>query len=205
VKSICSIVITAVLASGAARAQWLHEQPVPTLKLERRAPFSESFQPYPRTYAVNEADNPNHKLFRGLFKTDPQLLFGVTLAPNLALEAGHVSLADRGFHAIDPRDPRDTAGALDTANFSAHAAVRVTLPLSERLSVYGKLGVAHSQVQTGRLEDRDTGPYLGMGAKLKVDPRTSVDIRYGQHGDAGKKWGSTGNSSGLKADLKMGF
>lgn len=201
-----SVLLTGLFVTSTALAQLLPEPAVPAFRaLSTSGPFDDSFQVYPRTYASNEAFDQNDRLFKGLFKTDPRLLMGVSLTPNLAIEAGYLNFFDKGFHRIDLQDAGDTAGALNTKGHSIHVAARYTVPLGERVSAYGKLGLAHSYLPEGKLKGTDRGLYTGVGAAIKVNERTSIQGEFANHGRAARKWGDATNASGLKADLKMGF
>lgn len=203
-KSILTAVAFALLATGAAQAQ-LVEQSTESPNQFRKNPtlFESGLQPRTRTYARNVSENPNDRVFNGLFKTDPKLLFGVELSPNWALEAGYMNLFDRGFHRVDERDPGDTAGALGANGSSTHAAVKYSLPISDQLSAYGKAGIGYSEMTRG---DRkaETGIYTGVGAKFKVNDRTTIGGEYGSHGGGMKSFGNS-NSNGVKADVGIRF
>lgn len=214
-KALSSFLLAGWTMAGAAHAQLLPE-PRPVLEpLKEPAPLLKGIAPAPRGYAVNEAFHQNEKLFKGLFKTDPRLLFGVALAPGLSLEGGYQHLLDQGFHRVDERDAWDTDGALFARSYSTHAGLKYTVPLNERLSVWGKLGRAYSAVPDPKLPDRDANPmklptrdagrFVGVGANYKVDERTTIDARVGSHGDTAKKFGNRTNASGVRANLKMGF
>jgi hypothetical protein len=73
-----------------------------------------------------------------------------------------------GFHRIDERDARDTNGALGINGVNTHAAVKYTLPVTDRLTAYGKLGVAYSEMggrrKTGRVKPGCT-QVSGRGTK----------------------------------------
>lgn len=213
----------AIFLAGSAQAQSLEPQ-AGTYSNPKQAAIQESFDkaqrlPYPRAYGGNEAASPNDKAFAGLFKRDPRLVGGYELFPNLAVEAGYVYLLDYGFHRIEP-GPDAAPGGLNHNNFSSHLAFKYTLPLTDRLSAFGKVGVAHSVMTpslnvvalegTGaegkplRRKETDTGRYLGVGAQYKLSENASVDAQYGSHGDAAR-WGKASNSTGARANLKIGF
>lgn len=157
-------------------------------------------------YGGNLNANPNDRLFGGLFKTDPRLLMGVAVTPGLAFEAGYVNLLDQGFRPVNERDPEDTTGAIGLRGFNLHAAVKVTQPLGERLSAYGKLGVAHSQNRRGQIQGVDTGLYTGVGARYRVSERVTVDGSFENHGHAAQRFqNATNSSSRVKANLSVGF
>lgn len=203
-KSIHTILALALLGSGAAQAQFVDQS------TQLQQPFNKTptaFDQIPqsgsRGYGKNVAENPNDRLFKGMFKTDPKLLFGVELSPNWALEAGYVNLYDRGFHRVDERDTGDTAGALGANGSSTHVAVKYTMPITDQLSAYGKVGVGHSEMVRG---DRkaETGIYTGAGAKLKVNDRMTIRGEYGSHGGGLKSFGNS-NSNSIKADVGIRF
>lgn len=175
--------------------------------LQPQAPskaFEPAFQPFPRTYGGNQAADPSAVSHKG-FRTDPRLLGGVELAPGLAVEAGYVNGFDRGFHAIDEGRPEEVAGALGKQGYSMHVAGKVSVPLTERLSAYGKLGVAHSERRARGIEASDTGLYTGFGARYKLGENAGIDAEVGRHGNAASKWGSVTNADAVKARVKIGF
>ena len=168
-----------------------------------RAPGSETF---PHIYGGNLAANPNDRLFAGMFKTDPRLVMGIALTPGLSFEAGYVNVIDQGFRPVNERDPEDTSGAIGLRGFNLHAAAKITQPLGERLSAYGKLGVAHSQNRRGDRRGVDTGLYTGVGAEYKVSKRVTVDGSFENHGHAAQRFqNATNSSSRVKANLNLGF
>lgn len=195
------------LVSGSVQAQALPEPMPPTLGPQApagSAAFDHSFQPYPRTYGSNRAALPNDQLHKG-FRTDARLVGGAEIAPGLALEAGYVQGFDRGFHAIHEGRPEEAAGALATRGYSTHLAGKVTAPLSERLSVYGKLGVAHSGRKADGGRVADTGRYTGAGGQYRLGENAKIDAEYGRHGNAASKWGNKTNADAVKASVKLGF
>ena len=205
-KAICFALAAGVLVAGSVQAQLVRE-PSPSFEPQAPAkagPFDRSFQSFSRCYGGNQAANPNDNVMKG-FRTDPRLVGGIELAPNLAIEAGYAHLFDRGFHRIDEGRPEETSGALGAKGFSSHLAVKYTVLLNERLTAYGKLGVAHSVQKSGGTKATDTGLYTGLGAQYKLHEKASFGVEVGRHGDAAKKWGSATNSGGVRAKLGMGF
>lgn len=76
-------------------------------------------------------------------------------------------------------------GAVDLKNgYGMYIAVKPSLPLTEKLSVYGKVGVA----QTRRLalptapaalgKKTDTGAYGAFGLQYSITPNTAVTVEY---------------------------
>lgn len=208
-----ALLLAAAVAAGShAQAQLVEQPPAPVELADTRprsvfaAPRDPAGQTFPRVYGGNLNANPNDRLFAGLFKTDPRLLMGVAATRGLAFEAGYVNLLDQGFRPVNERDPEDTTGAIGLRGFNLHAAVKVTQPLGERLSAYGKLGVAHSQNRRGVRKGVDTGLYSGVGAQYKVSERVTFDGSFENHGHAAERFeNATNSSSRVRANLNVGF
>lgn len=204
-KHIYLIITLLLLGISGVQAQFEAQSPGNGAPFNKQpALFEKAFAPGPSLYGSNSADNANDHLFNGLFKTDPRLIMGIQVAPSWSLEAGYVNLFDRGFHRVDERDTRDTAGALGTNGFSTHAAVKYTLLMTDRLSAYGKLGIAYSEGDIAKKSERDIGLYTGVGAKLKVNDRMSISGEYGNHGSGVRSLGNS-NSNTVKANVGISF
>lgn len=200
------------LAASGVQAQLVEgpAAPVALADVLPRTVYSKPQEPvhqtYPRVYGGNLAHNPNDRLFNGMYKTDPRLMMGIAITPTLAFEAGYLNLVDLGFHPVNERDPEDTSGAIGQQGFNTHLAAKVTRPLGERLSAYGKLGIARSEQRIGDLKGVDVGLYTGLGASYKVNKRVTVDGAFENHGHAAERWyKQTNSSSSVKGSLKMGF
>jgi len=202
-------VAAALLASGSAWAQ-LTEPASPRLEARPSAlagAFAKKPAPF-ASYIRNEAEHPFTKLFDG-YRADPRLVAGINLNRYLALEAGYRERIDRGFHAIDPRDPLDTTGALGTKGYHSYAAVKVTVPVTDDLSAYGALGLAHSVRSgadaVGKNDNVLGGVYTGVGARYKLNEKASVSVESQNFGKTAQKWGSDTNGNGVNAKLNLGF
>lgn len=209
---IARILAATLFVSTGAAAQGLKDVPAPVALADTvprtvyATPIAPDTRNYPHLYGGNLAANPNDRAFDGRYRTDPRLLMGLAIAPGIGFEAGYVNLLDRGFHPIDERDPEDTTGALGQKGFNTHLALRYTRPLGERLTAWGKLGVAHTEQRIGQRQGVDTGLYTGIGAHYRVSERTSVSGGFENHGKAAERWNdNTNSSSSVKASLKMGF
>jgi len=205
VQTILSSVALILLCMGSAQAQLAGQD----TNIKERfglepTPFEKALQAAPKIDGQSLSDNPNDRSFNGMFKTDPKLLFGVGIAPGWSLEAGYVNLFDRGFHRIDERDARDTAGALGINGFSTHAAAKYSFPMTERLSAYGKLGIAYSRAAGHGDSASQTGLYTGIGARLQVSERVTVGVEYGSYGAGVKSLGKS-NANQLKAEVGITF
>jgi hypothetical protein len=203
--------VAALLAAGSAHAQLLDPAPQARLQAqpspEARA-FAKMPSPFERRYMVDEGAHPFTWLFEG-YRSDPRLRAGINLKRYLALEAGYVERKDRGFHRIDPSDPLDVNGALGTKGFHSYAAVKATLPLSDDLSAYGRLGLSHSERRGADARGRDDkvigGAYGSFGAKYKLNDKAAVSVEGQKFGKTAEKWGSDTNGNKVDAKLNLGF
>lgn len=197
------------LAAAGVHAQLLPDpaprQPPQIERSEPAAPdpFAGSHQPYPRVYGGNVAAQPNDHVFTGM-RRDPRLLGGVEVAPNVAIEGGYLNLPDKDLHSVEPGKPADASIPLGEKGSSNHLAAKYSLPVDERLSAYGKAGIAYTEKKREKgVAGSDTGLYAGAGASYKVDKRTTVSGDFVRHGDAAKKFDRV--RDGVQGNLKMGF
>jgi opacity protein-like surface antigen len=206
-KAFCLVLAAALLAVGSAQAQ-LVDQPSPPqfeVRIPAQAqPFAGSFQVFPRSYMRNETAIPDVKLFED-YRTDPKLRAGYDLTPTLAIEAGYANLFSRGFRHVDYGRADERAGALGAKGFSSYLAGKYMVPVGERFTAYGKLGVAVSERKTRDKTDVDVGPYANVGARYKLSEKASVTGEYEHYGDSARKWGGATNATGVNAKLKLGF
>lgn len=223
---------TALLSVGSAQAQLLDAQPLekPPARLEAEpvrpyGPLAAGFKRHSPLYGENEAANPNDKLFPG-FRTDPRLVVGYQLNNYLGIEGGYSHLRDEGFHKIDPYSPVESAvaaGALGAKSHTTYLAAKITVPVNDRLTAYGKFGVSQSIVKDDGFVTRDmaegrvpskaehpfesqrrTGGYGAVGAKYKLGDRATLSGEYRVNGSA-NKFGGSSNASGLKGSVGIGF
>lgn len=227
------VLAAALLVIGSAQAQ-LVEPPSSPLAADpggRYGPLAEGFKRYQPLYGGNEAANPNDRLFKAQgFRTDPRLVIGYAFNQYLAVEAGYSHLHDQGFHKPNPFDARAmatdaavAAGVLGARSHTTYLAARITVPVNERLTAYGKLGVAQSTVtgdgfvtqnmveahQQGRSatalgEQTATGAYGAVGARYKLNDRATLKGEIRTNGSA-NKFGSGSNASGVKGSVGFGF
>lgn len=221
------VLAAAFLAIGSAQAQ-LVDAPSARLATEsggRFGPLAEGFKRYQPLYGGNEAANPNDRQFQG-FRTDPRLVIGYAFNQYLAVETGYSHLRDEGFHKVDPYSPVEqavAAGALGAKSHTTYIAAKLTIPVNERLTAYGKLGVAQSTVKNDGFVTRDmaeanasgkprgpfvgetgTGPYGAVGAKYKLNDRATLKGEVRMNGSA-NKFGSSSNASGVHGSVGFGF
>lgn len=205
----CLVTLTVPMAALAALATFAT---FATAGAQARSPDT---APAPHPYLRNEADSSgnavmnNNKASFDAWVTDPRLVAGVDLTPNLAIETGIVNLYDRGTFYAEHTRRENVAGAFGSGGFNSYLAAKVTLPLTDRLQAYGKVGRAYSEYDSrdehhAALTRTDAGPYVGTGAQYKLHDRATVSGDYARYGDA-QKWGSATNNNGISARVKLGF
>ena len=229
----CIVVAAALLAAGGAGAQTV-EAPSSQLSAQtggRFGPLAEGFKRYQPLYGGNETANPNDRLFKAQgFRTDPRLTLGYAFNQYLALEAGYSHLDDRGFHKPNPFNAREMAideavgaGVLGERSYTTHLAAKITVPVNERLTAYGKLGVAQSVVKNDGFVTRDmaeahaagrsagafgsetgTGAYGALGAKYKLNDKATLKGEVIMNGSA-DKFRSNSNASSVRGSVGFGF
>lgn len=121
------------------------------------------------------------------YRVSPKVFGGYQATPNVGVEAGYTQ-----FH-----------NAYDYHSNGSYVAGTYTVPLGERFSAVGKLGVQHSErTNAYRQTDRDNGLYGGVGLQYALNNKLAVTADYERYGKD--------KSSGAKADaytvgLKYGF
>jgi OOP family OmpA-OmpF porin len=117
-------------------------------------------RPAPQAYAGVGVSNVDY--VGAATKASPKVFAGYQLKPQLALEGGATDLKN---------------------GYGMYIAVKPSLPLSDKLSVYGKVGVA--QVRRPALpapaatvlgKKTDTGAYGAFGLQYSISPNTAVTL-----------------------------
>jgi hypothetical protein len=214
----CGMAAAVLLAIGSAHAQLL--DPAAQARLQAKPSpeamaFAKMPAPFERAYMRDEGEHPFTKLFDG-FRTDPRLVAGINLSRYLALEAGYAERKDRGFHRagrhsiVDLYSALDETGALGLDGFHSYAAAKATVPITEDLEAYGKLGIAYSERRgedaLGRKSaNTDIGAYTGIGAHYRLNEKAAVSVEGQKLGNTAKKWGSDSNGNRVNAKVNLGF
>lgn len=223
------VLAVSLLVVGSAEAQ-LADTPAPRLEAEPAGPvgpLAQGFKRYRPVYGGNETANPNDRQFTG-FRTDPRLVLGYAFNRYLAIETGFSYLQDKGFHKIDTFHPRDAAmeaalaaGDIAARSHTTYVAARITVPVSDRLTAYGKFGIAQSEVKAsdnlvtpervrshiagqGYGGESATGAYGAVGARYKLNDRATLKGEARLNGSA-SKFGSAANASGVHGSVGIGF
>jgi hypothetical protein len=211
-KPSCLVLAAAGFAAASAQAQLVEPSSAPRLQRPAQPQdqaFARSFQPMPRPYMRNEAVISDAKLFSE-YRVDPKLKAGLDLNPYFSIETGYQNLFSRGFHYPYPGSPDELEGALGSYGSAGYAAIKLTVPVDDRLTTYGKLGIAATgrllhDSRTTSVREGELGPYANLGARYKLNDKASVSAQYEKFGDSAKKFGNDSNASGTSAKLHLGF
>lgn len=160
--------IAAVAAAGAAQAQ---TQTTPTA---------------PRAY-VGAGVATAKNMTSDSHKADGKIFGGYEFNQNVGVEAGYTH--------FDSRDFNRPGVSGSTKGYGTYVAGKYTVPVSERVSAYGKLGLSHSKREYSNnlgmnFSDSDTGAYGGLGVQYNLNQDVALTAeyeRYGKDKDFGAK------------------
>jgi OOP family OmpA-OmpF porin len=181
-------VLAGFLAMGAAQAQTVAYTPADTA---------------PHAY-VGVGFGAVKNAFTGDRQRTTKLFGGYEFNQNWGVEAGYSYLGKTDMYFVE-----NNAFARDQMKSeNTYLAAKYTMPLSERSSVYGKLGWSHTE--RGGLRQltgypwlgSDDGLYAAAGLQYKLTGKVSMYAEYERYGEPrpnGPK------SSVLNAGLKVGF
>lgn len=114
---------------------------------------------------------------------------GWQFTPNFGVEAGGARLGK-----FEHTDGHVNAGFVDAVG---------TLPLSERWSALGRVGVAHTRVSANGARDSGTGPKVGLGAQYNFNKTTALRTEWERYRvDA---FGARRNTDMVSVGVNVGF
>ena len=165
---------------------------------------AQTTQTQPRAYVgvgIATADHVNSSV-GGLtnfdsdgYKASGKIFGGYEFDQNWGVEAGYTNF-----------DKEDVAGGTVKGS-GTYVAGKYSIPLAERVTGYGKLGVAYNERKyssstLGQVNSYDTGLYGGVGVEYKLNEKLAVNAEYERYGKD--------KAFGAKADvytvgLKYGF
>lgn len=198
------IALTAVLlAAGSAQAQLIAPLPTPALQAECPAALRK-VPSFPRAYAGGEGLPPADPLALDIFRADPKLVAGVDLNSRLGIETTFTNPNYlEGMHYVG-FGPRLAQGIpLGVGGFDLTLATCLNVPVDERLSAFGTLGVGALVRQHHEVSTLDVGPVASVGATYKLNSRQTATAEIPLGAMARKKM--SGSTTGLGASVKLGF
>jgi opacity protein-like surface antigen len=140
----------------------------------------------------------------GDHKRSTKIFGGYEFDQNWAVEAGYSYLGKSGFYTPLP----DDLTHVSVKSQSVYAAAKYTVPLTERTSVYGKLGLAHAETRySSEIKGWDTkgnrnGVYGAVGVQTKLTENVSLFAEYERNG---KQLRNGADNKVFGAGVKYGF
>jgi OOP family OmpA-OmpF porin len=173
-KQLILALVASIAAVGAAQAQSTTANP----------PYAAGFTPH--AY-VGVGAAIADEVWNGDYHVSPKIYGGYEFTPNWGVEAGYTQFHEKS----------------DYNSNGSYIAGKYTVPIDERFSAFGKLGLQHSErTNLARQTDRDNGLYGGIGVQYALNRNLALTAEYERYGKD--------KSSGAKADvytvgLKYGF
>lgn len=202
-KAFQIVVTTIALAAGSAQAQFVAPLQTPVLQAERPAAMR-SLQSFPNVYGTSEGLPPADPLALDLYRSDPKLHIGIAFNSHLGIEATLTNPNYVQRLTYMGSGPRLAQGVpLGTGGYDFILAPKLTLPLDDRLSAFGKLGVAASERVHRQDTITDIGPAASVGTtyKLKNGQTVTAEIPLSPI----ERKAISGSTAGYGARLKVGF
>ncbi|QJD99944.1 porin family protein [Massilia forsythiae] len=124
------------------------------------------------------------------YKASGKIYGGYEINPMWAVEAGYTDFRKSNFNYSSAA----TTINGDTKGYGYYLAAKASAPINDQFSVYGKLGVQHSQRELRsvayNLKDDDTGAYGALGLQYNINQQVALTAeyeRYGKSKDFGAK------------------
>lgn len=140
----------------------------------------------------------------GDHKRSTRIFGGYEFDQNWAVEGGYSYLGKSGFYVPLQND----IPHVGVKSQSVYLAAKYTVPLSERTSVYGKLGLAHaeakysSQAPGWNFKDNTNGVYGALGVQTRLTENVSLFAEYERNG---KQLRNGADNKVFSAGVKYGF
>ncbi len=116
-------------------------------------------------------------------KAAGKIFGGVEITPMFGVELGHSESRDDHGVSFAGR-----TGNAETDSSRTYIAGKATMPLSDKFSLYGKLGVVHTSDKTTApalglsYKARDNGLYAGVGAQYSLSEKVALSLEYERNG-----------------------
>jgi hypothetical protein len=202
-KTIRIAALASFFAAGSALAQLVVPPPAPVLQAERLAPMRD-LASFPAVYGASEGVAPADPLALDLYRSDPKLHIGVAFSSYLGIEATLTNPNYVQRLTYVGGGPRLAQGVvLGAGGYDFVLAPRLTVPIDDRLSAFGKLGVAASERVHRQDTITDIGPAASVGTtyKLKNGQTVTAEIPLSPI----ERKAISGSTAGYGARLKVGF
>jgi opacity protein-like surface antigen len=167
-----------------------------------------------QTVSANAADTPHFYVGAGIgavknsvsgdHKRTAKFFGGYEFDENWGVELGYSRLGKTSFYVPGMTDY--TSAHIKSSSF--YAAAKYKHALSERTSVYGKLGLSHGEYKYSspapwwNSKESNNGVYAAVGVEAKLTERVSLYMEYERNGKSAR----SGPKNGIfGAGVKFGF
>lgn len=156
-----------------------------------------------RTYLGVAVSGAENRAADDDWKAGGKVFAGYNFDQNWAVEAGYTRFGNQDVNISSvPGFPQG-----EVKSSSSYVAAKYAMPLNERLSAYGKVGVARNERKVnlpygGDSKDNDNGVYGAVGLQYALGQNLALVgeyERYGKQTDVGAK------SDVVSVGLKVGF
>lgn len=202
-KTIRIAVLATVLAAGSVQAQFVAPLQAPTLQAERPVVLR-SLPSFPHVYGTSDGLPPADPQAADLYRADPKLHAGFAFNSQWAIEGTLTNPNYVQRLTYLGSGPRLAQGVpLGTGGYDFVLAPRLTVPIDDRLSAFGKLGVAASERVHRQGTITDVGPAASVGTtyQLKNGQTVTAEIPLSPI----ERKAISGSTAGYGARLKVGF
>jgi hypothetical protein len=152
---------------------------------------AQTTQTQPRAYVgvgIATADHVNSSV-GGLsnfdsdgYKASGKIFGGYELDQNWGVEAGYTDFRNSDFNYT----ANGISGGGRTKGNSYYVAGKYNYPVNDQVSVYGKLGLQHSERKLEsaalNLKDTDTGAYGAVGLQYNLNQQVALTAEYERYG-----------------------
>jgi OOP family OmpA-OmpF porin len=181
-KKLIVALIAGTAAMGAAQAQTSQTQPRAYVGIGVATADHENSS----VGALTNVDSDGYKASGKIFG-------GYEFDQNWGVEAGYTDFRNSNFNY----SVNGTNGSGTTKGSSYYVAGKYNMPVNDQFSVYGKLGLEHSErkLQSAdlNLKDTDTGAYGAVGLQYNLNQQVALTAEY-------ERYGKT-KTVGAKADV----
>jgi OOP family OmpA-OmpF porin len=120
------------------------------------------------------------------YSAQPKLTIGYDINKTWSVEGGYAWLGNADYAYTQ----NGTAGAVETKSRALYAAAKATLPVTNDISVYGKLGASENRYTidgSGAAaslsgKTKTTGLYFGVGAEYALTKKVALTLEYENFG-----------------------
>lgn len=202
-KTVLTALAGAVLAAGSAQAQWVTPLPAPALQAAPSATVR-NLPTFPRLEASSQGLGPADPAAPDLYRPDPKLVAAVAFNPIAGVEATFTNRDYVERLTYIGGGPRLAQGVpLAVGGYDLKVAARMVVPVDDRLSGFGRLGMAVSQRDQHKYSTSDIGPAASVGGSYKLGQGQSATVEIPL--DPIERRQMSGSKTGYGARLKLGF